>query len=186
MSVDHLSDLHFPPSSVHVVKAGSTPGGVPSTIVGAQYSYTTLITSKKWNKDPQATASVPSYIGQPGNVSRASPSLDSSKAGHSSPLPPIKNFNAFMKQTDNEWDDALDDVNSNNIQEDDKEPKRDVQMFQKRVHPKSSRPGTPSSMTDQIPSEPALESPVPIAVAKMKNANGLKDNITELITGIEQ
>jgi hypothetical protein len=91
-----------------------------------------------------------------------------------------------MKQTDNEWDDALDDVNSNNIQEDDKEPKRDVQMFQKRVHAKSSRPGTPSSMTDQIPSEPSLESPVPTVVAKMKNANGLKDNITELITGIEK
>ncbi|GAB5585570.1 GTPase-activating protein [Umbelopsis nana] len=168
------------PSSVHVVKAGSTPGGVPATVVGAQYSYTTLITSKPSNKDVSTIASVPSYIGQPGSVSRSSPSIDSSKAEHSSPLPPIKNFNAFMKQTDNEWDDALDDVNSNNIPDEEKEPKRDVPVFQKRVHPKSSRPGTPSSIPESSPAEPAMESPIPV-VSKQKNANGLKDNITELI-----
>jgi hypothetical protein len=87
-----------------------------------------------------------------------------------------------MKQTDNEWDDALDDVNSNNIPDEEKEPKRDVPVFQKRVHPKSSRPGTPSSIPESSPAEPAMESPIPV-VSKQKNANGLKDNITELIKG---
>ncbi|CAO3680342.1 unnamed protein product [Umbelopsis ramanniana] len=169
------------PGSVHVVTAGSTPGGFPSNVVGAQYSYTTLITSKILNKEAQSSASVPSYIGQPGNVSKATSSFDSSKPGHSHPLPPVKNFNAFMQQTDNEWDDALDDVNNSNLPEEEKEVTPDVPVFQKRVHTKTSRPGTPSALETNTPSEQPLQSPRP-SESKRKNTNGLKDNIPDLIT----
>ena len=151
-------------------------------MVGAQYSYTTLITSKILNKEAQSSASVPSYIGQPGNVSKATSSFDSSKLGHSHPLPPVKNFNVFMQQTDNEWDDALDDVNNSNLPEEEKEVTPDVPVFQKRVHTKTSRPGTPSALETNTPAEQPVQSPRPNE-SKRKNTNGLKDNIPDLITG---
>jgi hypothetical protein len=134
------------------------------------------------NKEAQSSASVPSYIGQPGNVSKATSSFDSSKPGRSHPLPPVKNFNAFMQQTDNEWDDALDDVNNSNLPEEEKEVTPDVPVFQKRVHTKTSRPGTPSALETNTPSEQPVQSPRP-SESKRKNTNGLKDNIPDLITG---
>lgn len=176
----------MPGSSVHVVKAGSTPGGVPSKVVGAQYSYATLITSKGSKKEAQALSTVPSYIGQPGTVSsgsKSSPAIGSSKpyAGRSAPLPPVKNFNAFMKQTNDEWDDALDDVNSTDMPELGLQP--EVPQFQKRIHPKTSRPGTPTPAPIETKTSPeiATKEQQPVSLRK-RNSNGLKDNIPGLLT----
>ncbi|KAJ2960591.1 hypothetical protein NQZ79_g4018 [Umbelopsis isabellina] len=176
-----------PGSSVHVVKAGSTPGGVPSKVVGAQYSYATLITSKSSKKEAQALATVPSYIGQPGTVSggsKSSPAIGSSKpyAGRSAPLPPVKNFNAFMKQTNDEWDDALDDVNSTDMPELGLQP--EVPQIQKRVHSKTSRPDTPASPApiETKPSPEIVSKEQQPASLRKRNSNGLKDNIPGLLT----
>jgi hypothetical protein len=134
-------------------------------------------------------ATVPSYIGQPGTVSsgsKSSPAIGSSKlyAGRSAPLPPVKNFNAFMKQTNDEWDDALDDVNSTDMPELDMQ--QEIPQFQKRVHPKASRPDTPASPA-AIETQPSPEIDAkgqqPMSFRK-RNSNGLKDNIPGLLTGI--